>query len=214
MLTEQSGTAQEIERLRWNKRTGGLVSKYPTVDHEPKGKFMIWHILLAVVAVIGVIALIASTKPDVWTIQRQKAIPGGPASVFPYLDDLHKFLEWSPWAKLDPTMKLTYGVPASGNGAHFSWAGNGKAGTGKLTITESRPNDLVRCRIDFFKPFSCTNTHEFVLKSEGTQTIATWSASGKAPFFFKLILVFVSCDTMMGKDLELGLNNLKAVVAG
>jgi hypothetical protein len=38
--------------------------------------------------------------------------------------------------------------------------------------------------------------------------------NGKAPFFFKLILVFVSCDTMMGKDLERGLANLKAVVAG
>jgi hypothetical protein len=30
---------------------------------------MIWYILLAVVAVIGIIALIASTKPDEWTIQ-------------------------------------------------------------------------------------------------------------------------------------------------
>jgi hypothetical protein len=111
-------------------------------------------------------------------------------------------------------MKLTYGEPASGSGANFSWEGNGKVGAGKMTITESRPNDLVRCRFDFYKPFSCTNTHEFALKPEGSQTIVTWSMNGKAPFFFKLMLVFVSCDTMMGKDLERGLANLKAVVAG
>ena len=175
---------------------------------------MIWYILLAVAIVIGIIALIASTKPDEWTIHRQETIPGAPAKVFPYMDDLHKFLEWSPWAKLDPNMKVTYGSPASGSGANFSWEGNGKVGVGKMTITESRPNDLVLCRFDFSKPFRCTNTHEFALKPEGSQTIVTWTMIGTAPFFFKLILVFVSCDTMMAKDVERGLANLKAVVAG
>ena len=175
---------------------------------------MIWHILLAVAAVFGIIALIAATKPDAWTIHRQKAIPGAPATVFPFLDDLHKFLEWSPWAKLDPTMKLTHGGPRSGSGANFAWEGNGKVGAGRMTITESRPNELVRCQLDFYKPFSCTNTQEFTLKPEGTQTIVTWTMSGKSPFFFKLFLVFASCDRMMGKDLERGLANLKAVAAG
>ncbi len=175
---------------------------------------MIWYILIAVAVVIGIIAVIASTKPDAWTIQRQEAIPGAPAKVFPYMDDLHKFLEWSPWAKMDPNMKLTYGGPVSGSGANFSWAGNGKVGVGKLTITESRPNDFVRCQFDFVKPMRCTNTHEFALKPEGSQTMVTWSMSGNAPFFFKMILVFTSCDSMMGKDLERGLANLKAVVAG
>jgi hypothetical protein len=174
---------------------------------------MIWYILLAVLAVIGIIALIASTKPDEWTIQRQAAIPAAPAKVFPYLDDLHKFLEWSPWAKLDPAMKVSFDGPASGSGANFSWAGNGKAGVGKMTITESRRNDFVRSRFDFYKPFSCTNTHEFALQPEGAETIVTWSMKGNAPFFFKLILVFASADRMMGDNLESGLANLKAVVA-
>jgi|ERR1051326_85612 hypothetical protein len=111
-------------------------------------------------------------------------------------------------------MKLTYSGPASGSGANFSWEGNGKAGAGMMTITESRPTDLVRCRLDFYKPFRCTNAHEFALKPDGSQTIVTWTMNGKAPFFFKLFLVFVSCDTMMGENLERGLGNLKALVAG
>jgi len=171
---------------------------------------MIWYILLAVVAVI---VIIASTKPDQWSIERQVTIPSAPGKVFPYMDDLHKFLEWSPWSKLDPNMKLTHGGPASGSGAHFSWVGNGKAGSGKMTITESRPNDLVRCQLDFIKPFRCTNTQDFALKPEGSQTVVTWTMNGKAPFLFKLFLVFASADSMMGKDLERGLTNLKALVA-
>lgn len=175
---------------------------------------MIWYILLAVVAVIGVIALIASTKPDQWTIQRQGTVPGALAKVFPYMDDLRKFNEWSPWAKLDPTMKLTYGGPASGSGANFRWEGNRKVGMGRMTVTESRPNDLVRGRLDFYKPMKCTNTQEFVLKPEGSQTSVIWTATGNAPFVFKLMLVFASVDKMMGKDFEKGLANLRGVVGG
>jgi hypothetical protein len=161
-----------------------------------------------------VIAIIASTKPDEYSVQRQGSIPGTPDNVFYYLDDLHRFMEWSPWAKLDPAMKVIYGDPASGIGANFSWEGNGKVGAGRMTITETRPNDLVRHRFDFTKPMRCTNTHEFVLKPEGSQTILTWTMKGKAPFFFKLILVFVSADTMMADNLESGLANLKTSVAG
>jgi len=174
---------------------------------------MIWYIVLALVAVIGLIVLIAATKPDEWTIQRQGTIPGPAAKVFPYMDDLHKFQEWSPWAKLDPNVKLTYDGPASGSGANFSWEGSSKVGMGQMTITESRPNDLVRCRLDFIKPMRCTNTQELTLKPEGSQTIVTWTISGNAPFFFKLFLVFASADKMMGENLERGLANLKAVVA-
>jgi hypothetical protein len=174
---------------------------------------MIWYILLAVVIVIGIIGLIASTKPDEWTIQRQEAIPQAPAKVFPYMDDLHKFLEWSPWAKLDPSMKVTHGGSASGSGANFSWEGSGKVGSGKMTIIESRPYDLIRCQLDFVKPFKCTNTQEFALQPQDSQTLVTWTMRGKAPFFFKLFLVFASADSMMGKDLEQGLSNLKSIVA-
>jgi hypothetical protein len=52
------------------------------------------------------------------------------------------------------------------------------------------------------------------LKPEGSQTIVTWTMNGNAPFFFKRMMVFVSCDRMMGDNLETGLANLKAVVAG
>src|SRR5262249_4334075 len=115
----------------------------------------------------------------------------------------------SPWGKEDPAMKLTYGGPACGSGANFSWEGNSKVGAGKMTITESRANELVRAQLDFIKPFRCSNAHEFVLKPEGPETtLVTWTATGKAPFFFKMIMVFVSCDRMMGKNFEEGLANL------
>ena len=103
---------------------------------------------------------------------------------------------------------------ATGSGAFCSWEGNGKVGAGKMTITASRPNDLVRSEFEFHKPLRCRNTHEFALKQEGSQTIVTWTVNGTAPFLFKLFLVFASADKMMGENLERGLDNLKKVIAG
>ena len=52
------------------------------------------------------------------------------------------------------------------------------------------------------------------IKPEVPQTIVTWTANGKAPFVFKIMLVFASADSMIGKNFEEGLAKLKAVVSG
>lgn len=42
--------------------------------------------------------------------------------VFALIEDLRAWNAWSPWEKLDPTMKKTYGGPTSGRGpAQFFW---------------------------------------------------------------------------------------------
>ena len=59
-------------------------------------------------------------------------------------------------------MKLTFAGPPTGPGASYSWAGNKEVGEGRLTITESRPNDLVRIKLEFMKPFTATNIATFL----------------------------------------------------
>ena len=40
-----------------------------------------------------------------------------------------------------------------------------------MTITESRPGELIRFRLEFFKPMKGTNTAEFNLKLDDNQTV-------------------------------------------
>jgi hypothetical protein len=61
---------------------------------------------------------------------------------------LRKWEAWSPWAKLDPTAKSTLEGPSAGVGAVFAWSGNNQIGEGRMTITDSRPNELVRFRLE------------------------------------------------------------------
>jgi hypothetical protein len=66
------------------------------------------------------------------------------------------------------------GAPA-GTGGVYSWSGNKEVGEARMTITESRPNELIRIRLDFFKPFAATSIAEFTFKPEGNHTAVTWS---------------------------------------
>jgi hypothetical protein len=56
--------------------------------------------------------------------------------------------------------------PNRGVGSRLFLVGR-KIGEGRMTITESRPNELIRAKLDFVRPFAGTNTVEFTFRSEG-----------------------------------------------
>jgi hypothetical protein len=84
-------------------------------------------------------------------------------------------------------------------------------GEGRMTLTESRPAELVKIRIDFVKPFAGTSTSEFNFKPAGNQTAVTWAMSGQRNFLEKAMCLFVSMDKMLGGEFEKGLAQMKSV---
>ena len=165
-------------------------------------------IAIPIVIVLFILIIIA-TRPDEFCVTRSAGISAPAAAVFGLVNDLHNFQEWSPWARLDPDCRNTYAGPPSGAGAAFSWAGNNKVGEGSLTIIESRPGELVRFNLEFLKPFKATHTAEFTFKSEGDQTVVTWSMFGKNNFMGKAMGLIINCDKMVGGQFESGLSQMK-----
>jgi hypothetical protein len=108
-------------------------------------------------------------------------------------------------------MQQAYEGAPAGSGAIYRWAGNKEAGEGRMTITESRPNDLVRIKLDFVKPFAATNTAEFTFRPEGNQTAVTWCMTGENNFIAKAAHLFMNIDKMIGEQFAKGLADLKAV---
>ncbi|HWI10433.1 MAG TPA: SRPBCC family protein [Burkholderiaceae bacterium] len=172
---------------------------------------MLKTIAVVVAVLIAGVLIVASMKPDSFSVQRSATIKAPPDKVFAVLNDFHRWTEWSPWEKLDPLMKRTLGGPASGKGATYAWEGNSKAGAGRMEIIESVPARRIGMQLDFIKPFEGHNVAEFTLTPQGDATQVNWQMRGPAPFIAKLMQVFVSMDTMIGKDFEEGLANLKAV---
>ena len=172
---------------------------------------MLSKILIGIAAVLAVFAVVVAFQPAEFRVARNATVSAPPAVVFSQVNDLHNWEAWSPWAKLDPAMKQTHEGAPAGTGAVYSWAGNSEVGEGRMTITESRPNELVRIKLEFLKPFAATNTTEFTFKPEGNQTAVTWAMSGEKNYVAKAMCMFVSMDKMVGGDFEKGLTALKSV---
>ena len=165
--------------------------------------------IVLVVVIAGVLAF-AATRPDAFRVERSVSIKAGPDKIFPYLDDFNRWAAWSPWEKLDPSMKRSFSGAASGKGAAYAWEGNSKVGAGRMEITDATAPTRLLIKLDFIRPFEGHNTAEYTLEPAGDTTKVTWAMFGPAPYISKLMGVFVSMDSMIGKDFEAGLANLKA----
>lgn len=175
---------------------------------------MLTAILVVVaVMVVGVVAFVMR-QPDDFRVTRSATITAPPTAVFGYVNDLHQFQIWSPWAKMDPAAKTTFEGPPAGTGAAFSWSGNNRVGQGRMTVVESRPGEVVRFKLEFLRPFSATNTAEFVFRPDGQRTVVTWSMSGKNTVISKLMSLVMNCDKMIGGQFEAGLANLRSLAEG
>ena len=173
---------------------------------------MLKIILIALVVVVIGFVLVVAMQPSEFRIVRSATISAAPPAVFTQVNDFHKWEAWSPWAKLDPAAKTTFEGPSAGTGAIFKWAGNKEVGEGSMTITESRPSDLIRIRLEFLKPFAATNTAQFSFNPAGNQTVVTWSMEGRNNFIAKAVCLFMNMDKMLGGQFEKGLANMKSIV--
>lgn len=173
---------------------------------------MLKKILIGLAVVIVAFVIVVATRPSDFRVSRSTTIAAPAAAVFPFVNDLQKFQTWSPWAKLDPECKTTFAGPVAGQGAKFTWAGNNEVGEGSMTITESKPGELVRFKLVFLKPMEGECDTEFTFKPGGEGTDVTWTMTGKNNFIGKAMGLFMDCEKMCGDQFEQGFKNLKAAV--
>ena len=170
---------------------------------------MLVKIALTLAAIAAAAAGVVALRPSELRVTRRATIAAPPAAVFAQVNDFHRWEAWSPWAKRDPQMKATYGGALAGTGAVYAWAGNREVGEGRMTITESRPHELIRIRLEFMKPFAATNTAEFTFAPTGAGTAVTWTMTGRNGFIGKAIGLVMNMDRMIGGDFETGLAGIK-----
>jgi len=163
-------------------------------------------------ALILVFVIVVAMQPSEFRVSRSAMMSAPAAAIFPHVNELRKWDAWSPWAKLDPNAKNAFEGPAAGQGAAMTWAGNNEVGEGRMTITESKPNELIRLRLDFYKPMAGTSEVEFTFSPEGAQTAVTWSMSGTNNFIGRAMCMVMNMDKMIGGQYEKGLASIKALV--
>ena len=172
---------------------------------------MVKKILIALAAVVILFVAVVAMQPSEFRIVRSAIISAPATAVFAQVNDFHKWEAWSPWAKLDPTMKQTFDGAPAGTGAGYAWVGNSEVGEGRMTITESHPSDLIKIKLEFIKPFAANSNTIFTFKPEGNQNRVTWAMDGDKNFIAKAFHLFMNIDKMVGGDFEKGLAQMKSV---
>jgi len=109
--------------------------------------------------------------PGTWSAEVSIEVVAAPESVYPLLSDLERWDEWTQWGEVESTLS----DPSSGAGAMRSWDDE-LYGSGSVTITESRPFELVRYRVQVGKGAGVIGTLEIEESPNGT--VVTWREEG------------------------------------
>jgi len=93
--------------------------------------------LIALGIILVFLMGISFLLPSKWHIEKSIIINAPIVKIDPYIRDLKKWPEWTPWnSKTDPGLNYTYEGENSGEGAISKW-NSSKMGSGVLTITKA-----------------------------------------------------------------------------
>lgn len=164
-------------------------------------------LLVLAVLVLGFVVLV-STRPSTYAVTRTVVVPASPEATFSLVNDFHHWDKWSPWAKLDPNMKVSYAGAAAGQGAVYAWEGNADVGKGQMQILESHPPQHIAIQLEFVEPFASKADTQFRFQPSAGGTQVTWSMKGDLGFMEKAVGLFMDMDAMIGNDFDKGLAQL------
>ena len=165
-------------------------------------------ILLATLAVAAVIAALSMSSK--WQLQTSQPIDAPATKIFPYINTLKKWPEWTVWNQTEhPNMQMTYKGSDSGAGAIQIWhEGNNK---GTLEIITSEPNQYVEYRLNMGNGLFFINGRISLDQSQ-QGTLVTWKLWGdNGPNLIARLMTLVF-KPMLHKDLTYSLSNLQQLV--
>jgi effector-binding domain-containing protein len=180
---------------------------------------MIKKLLYIVVITIIIFLLVGFILPREVHVERSLEIRRPAAEVFGLLNSYESFSAWSPWVERDPDALYEFSGPESGVGAHLSWSGDPRlVGAGWQEIIESRPDSLIRTRLDFEQQGVAESYFELLDTAAGVEvtwgfdtdlTLGQGVLGGLLARYFGLFF-----DQWIGSDYEQGLDRLKVYAEG
>lgn len=165
------------------------------------------RLVLGSAALAGIFAAVALGLPSDVTVRRSVVINAPESAIFPYLNNLHEFKDWSPWSKRDPQLAVSYGGPQTGQGARVTWTSKKPSiGTGSMEINESQPNRRVDLAVNY-NGLEGTSAYDVVPSGSGSKVTWTFGyESGSNPLRRWKALTL---DGFVGAEYRAGLDRLR-----
>lgn len=170
--------------------------------------------LAALTLLLGGVLIAGALQRGEVHVERSAHVDASTEAVYAVLHDLHRFEEWSPWAKLDPDLQAeVQGGARSGLGAKYTWIGNDEVGSGTMTIVDATPHRRLEAELLFVQPWQSRSRLVWSLAPDADGCRVTWVLQGNTEgLLAKTMGMFLDIDKLLGKDFAIGLARLKHVV--
>lgn len=162
------------------------------------------------VAMVALFFVIALFKSKTYEVTQKIEIQVPVEKVFPLVADLSQWKNWSPWYEVQPSADYVFEGTPMQVGSSLKWDGK-IIGNGKMTLTESKANEMVMLKIDFNEPRKAQSVSEFRFEARGATTLVTWTDKGILSYPFGR-LFGDNISQMLAKDFEEGLKKLKSKI--
>jgi uncharacterized protein YndB with AHSA1/START domain len=171
-------------------------------------------ILVVIVSIIVLLLLIALFTKKEYSILKEITINRPRQDVFDYIKYVRNQDYYSVWVMMDLQMKREFKGIDGTSGFVSAWdSNNKKVGKGEQTIKKVTDGERLDLQIHFIKPFEGLADAYMTTENTGNdQTKVKWGFDSKMAYPMNIMLLFMNMDKLVGKDLETGLNNLKAVL--
>lgn len=168
-------------------------------------------VLIILILGISLVLISAYFMPKEYAVQREVTINKPVDTVFNYVKFLKNQNEFSYWASIDPKMKTNYKGTDGTVGSVASWESKVKeVGVGEQEITKITQGKRIDFALRFKEPMQ--DTAEGFMSTEKiaqNQTKVKWAINGIIPYPMNIMLPMMNLDSMLGNDLQKGLDNLK-----
>jgi len=147
-------------------------------------------------------------------VEREIIINKPCLQVFGFVKILKNQDHFSVWAQKDPEMLKEYRGIDGTVGFVSGWDSKMKdVGKGEQEIKKIADGKRIDYELRFIKPFAATNYADIVFTAlSETQTKVSWGFAGEMKYPMNLFLLLRDMDSLLGKDLQEGLANLKELL--
>ena len=165
------------------------------------------------VIVAGILALLAAAflivgilLPGIVEVRRTVEIEAAPETVFPFVNDLEAWTEWTPWGEVDSRLE----GPRGGAGARRVWD-DPSLGSGSLTLLDTRPP----ARVDYLVEIedgAIRFEGTIAIEAGGPGSLVTWTERADLGWNPILGWTALTLDESQGRQLSESLEMLKRLV--
>ncbi|MBI4649450.1 MAG: SRPBCC family protein [Bacteroidia bacterium] len=168
-------------------------------------------IIVIILLIVAIVIILGLLGPKENKVERTVVINAPVELVFEQVKFFKNTAVWSPWKDYDSLMTSSIEGQDGTVGAIMSWEGNKDVGKGKQEITNIVENKRVDSKLTFIEPWESEATG-FVELNDTLDTLrVTWGFHSENNFMGRIFALFSGMETMLGKDFEKGVNNLKEI---